>query len=145
MSAKFKFRDLPTSQGAVSECGARRTRNRIGTLCRFGCACAAIVVLPLLFGGCAEVAESFYSPHYPRGMEDVSDLDYCDSIARATLHAEGEISQDIGREFEGDHVSHGPDTLERNLAEYEERRRFQEIVAECLRQRRAAAGHGTSR
>jgi hypothetical protein len=103
------------------------------------------MVVLLCVGGCREVVEWFDSPSYPQDLGDVSDLDYCDRIARATLHAEAEISTDIGREFEADHASQGPDTLQRNVGAYEEQRRFQQIVAECLRKRRAARPVGTTR
>jgi hypothetical protein len=100
----------------------------------------------LLTAGCSEVVEWFDSPSYPpeRG-EYASDLDYCDQIARATLHAEGEISFDIGHELETDHTTQGPDTLERNMGSYEERQRFQRIVDECLRHRRASRPLGSNR
>lgn len=107
---------------------------------------AAALTVALLPAGCTEVVEWFDSPNYPRNQaDDGSDLDYCDQIGRATLHAEGEISQDIGREFETGHARQGPDTLERNMAIEQEQRQFRQIVAECLRQRRAARASGSSR
>jgi len=81
----------------------------------------------------------------PERGDYASDFDYCDQIARATLHAEGEISSDIGRELEMDHTTQAPDTLERNMGSYEERQRFQQIVAECLRHRRASRPLGPNR
>jgi hypothetical protein len=102
----------------------------------------------LAAAGCAEVVEYFDSPHYPSSERGdyPSDLDYCDQIARATLHAQGEISSDIGREEQThEHTTQGPDTLERNIGAYEERQRFQRIVADCLRERRASPPVGTSR
>ena len=107
---------------------------------------AAAITIVFMLAGCTEVVEWFDSPNYPRNRaDDGSDLDYCDQIARAILHAEGEISQDIGHEFETGHASQGPDTLERNMAAEQERRHFHQIVAECLRQRRAARASGSSR
>jgi hypothetical protein len=100
----------------------------------------------LLTAGCSEVVEWFDSPGYPSGRGDyASDLDYCDQVARSTLHAESEISSDIGRELETGHTIQGPDTLERNIGSYEERKRFEQIVAECLRHRRASGPRGPNR
>lgn len=101
----------------------------------------------LLVSGCSDVLERFDSPNYPRGAAEdyASDLDYCDQIARATLHARGEIDTDIGRELETDHTTQGPDTLERNMRSSEERREFQQIVADCLRHRRESRPVGPNR
>jgi hypothetical protein len=100
----------------------------------------------LLTAGCSEVVEWFDSPSYPPQQSDyASDFDYCDQLARATLHAEGEISSDIGHELETDHTTQGPDTLERNMGSYEERKRFEKIVAECLRHRRSSRPVGANR
>lgn len=100
----------------------------------------------LLTAGCSEVVEWFDSPSYPPQQSDyASDFDYCDQLARATLHAEGEISSDIGHELETDHATQGPDTLERNMGSYEERKRFEKIVAECLRHRRSSRPVGANR
>lgn len=100
----------------------------------------------LAAAGCTEVVEWFDSPNYPSERGDyASDLDYCDQIARASLHAEGEISSDIGHELETSHATQGPDTLERNMGAYEERQRFQRIVDDCLRQRRASRPLGPNR
>lgn len=99
-----------------------------------------------LTAGCSEVVEWFDSPGYPPDHGDyASDLDYCDQLARATLHAEGEISSDIGHELETDHTTQGPDTLQRNMGSYEERQRFEKIVAECLRHRRSSRPLGPNR
>lgn len=101
-----------------------------------------------LTAGCSEVVERFDSPSYPPQQGDYSsDFDYCDQLARASLHAEDEISSDIGREFESDHThtTQGSDTLARNMGSYEERRRFENIVAECLRHRRSSRPLGPNR
>ena len=100
--------------------------------------------------GCSEVVEYFDSPNYPSYPSEqgdyASDLDYCDQIARASLHAEGEISSDVGHEQEThEHTTQGSDTLERNMGAYNERQRFQRIVADCVRERRASRPAGTSR
>ena len=107
----------------------------------------ALVATWLLFvSGCRDVVERFDSPNYPSDIEEYgSDLDYCDQIARATLHARGEIDTDIGRELRADHTTQGPDTLERNMRAYEERREFQQIVADCLHHRRASRPVGPNR
>ena len=101
-----------------------------------------------LIAGCSEVVERFDSPSYPPQQGDYSsDFDYCDQLARASLHAEDEISSDIGHEFESDHshTTQGSDTLARNMGSYEERRRFENIVAECLRHRRISRPLGPNR
>jgi hypothetical protein len=100
-----------------------------------------------LTAGCSDVVEWFDSPNYPPERGDyASDLGYCDQIARATLHAGGEISSDIGHELDTqEHTAQGTDTLERNMGSYEERQQFQRIVDECLRQRRASRPLGPNR
>ncbi|HUL10168.1 MAG TPA: hypothetical protein VLV76_27810 [Candidatus Acidoferrum sp.] len=108
--------------------------------------CALTIAWLLLATGCREVVERFDSPNYPSGQDDyVSDLDYCDQVARATLHSQGEIDTDIGRELQTDHTTQGPDTLERNMRSYEEREEFQRIVDDCLRHRRESRPLGSTR
>lgn len=90
----------------------------------------------LALAGCAEVVEWFDGERYSTSpASDVSDIDYCQRIALATLHAEGEISTDIGGELESGRVGQGPNTLERNVGAYAEQQRYQRIMSECLRNR----------
>jgi hypothetical protein len=118
---------------------ADRRRIPVGRLQLAGAAVALLLLV-----GCSDVVESHYGRNYPPNLYDASDLDYCNNIALATLHTEGEISSDIGREFETSHAEQGPETLERNMAAYEERRKYDQIVRECLRKRRASRPIGTT-
>ena len=107
---------------------------------------ALVLSFSLAASSCTEVIEWFGNERHVTGpYSDVSDQDYCNRVALATLHADAEISTDIGGELETGHVTQGPDTMERNVGAYEEQRRYQRILSECLRLRaesRGRAGRG---
>jgi hypothetical protein len=58
-----------------------------------------------LTAGCARSLNGSTARLPPQQGDYASDFDYCDQLARATLHAEGEISSDIGHELETDHAT----------------------------------------
>ena len=99
----------------------------------------------LATSGCTEVIEWFGNERHVTGpYSDVSDQDYCNRVALASLHAEAELSTDIGGEFESDHVGQGPNTMQRNVGAYREQRRYQLILSECLRLRAESRGRASS-
>lgn len=107
-----------------------------------GAALSALSLLPALAtSGCAEVIEWFGNERHVTGpYSDVSDQDYCNRVALASLHAESELSTDIGGEFESGHVGQGPNTMERNVGAYAEQQRYRRILSECLRLRAESRG-----
>lgn len=103
-----------------------------------------LLALTLVTAGCSDVVEWFGSEQHVAGpYSDVSDQDYCNRVALATLHAEAEISTDIGGELETGHVSEGPNTMQRNVGAYAEQQRYRRILSECLRRRAESPRPGT--
>lgn len=114
---------------------------------RFRGAASSVVLLSLALStsGCAEVIEWFGNERHVTGpYSDVSDQDYCNRVALASLHAEAELSTDIGGEFESDHVGQGPNTMQRNVGAYAEQQRYRRILSECLRLRAESRGRAGS-
>lgn len=104
-----------------------------------------LLALALAMTGCAEVIEWFGNERHVTGpYSDVSDQDYCNRVAIASLHADAELSTDIGGEFESDHVGQGPNTMQRNVGAYREQQRYRRILSECLRLRAESRGRAGS-
>lgn len=107
---------------------------------------ALVLTSALLASGCTEVIEWFGSESHVTGpYSDVSDQEYCNRVALATLHADAEIATDIGGELETGHASQGPNTMERNVGAYAEQQRYRRILSECLRARAESPRSGTAK
>lgn len=106
--------------------------------------CALVLSFSVTIAGCTDAIEWFGSERHVTGpYSDVSDQDYCNRVALATLHADAEVSTDIGGELETGHVSQGPNTMERNVGAYAEQQRYRRILSECLRHRAESPRPGT--